>query len=89
MKTVEVFDVAFLAARSHLFSGSAVPQGLLLSLIIQLTGATLFGFIIAATRRIVQFIAPIQKVTITNLQVTKRSGRSLSWIFLAACPCTK
>lgn len=48
-------------------------QGLLLSLIIQLTGATLFGFIIAATRRIVQFIAPIQKVTITNLQVTARS----------------
>ncbi|CAM9289976.1 unnamed protein product, partial [Laminaria digitata] len=43
-------------------------KGLLLSLIIQLTGATLFGFIIAATRRIVQFIAPIQKVTITNLQ---------------------
>lgn len=37
---------------------------------IQLTGATLFGFIIAATRRIVQFIAPIQKVTTTNLQVT-------------------
>ncbi|CAM9253169.1 unnamed protein product [Ectocarpus sp. 4 AP-2014] len=35
---------------------------------IQLTGATLFGFIIAATRRIVQFIAPIQKVTTTNLQ---------------------
>eukprot|EP00752_Nemacystus_decipiens_P013801 g12253.t1 len=41
---------------------------LILSVCIQLTGATLFGFIIAATRRIVQFIAPIQKVTTTNLQ---------------------
>lgn len=44
-------------------------QGLILSVVIQLTGATLFGFIIAATRRIVQFIAPIQKATTTNLQV--------------------
>ncbi|CAM9133109.1 unnamed protein product [Scytosiphon promiscuus] len=41
---------------------------LVLSVCIQLTGATLFGFIIAATRRIVQFIAPIQKVTTNNLQ---------------------
>lgn len=45
-------------------------QALVLSVCIQLTGATLFGFIIAATRRIVQFIAPIQKVTTNNLQVT-------------------
>ena len=44
-------------------------QGLLLSVMIQLTGATLFGFIIAATRRIVQFIAPIQKATAANIQV--------------------
>lgn len=44
-------------------------QGLILSVIIQLTGATLFGFIIAATRRIVQFIAPIQKATAANIQV--------------------
>lgn len=86
MKTVETFDEAFFAAHSHFFSGSVgrfvlkpiLYQGLLLSLIIQLTGATLFGFIIAATRRIVQFIAPIQKVTITNLQVTKQGRRSLS-----------
>lgn len=50
---------------------TATLQALILSVCIQLTGATLFGFIIAATRRIVQFIAPIQKVTTTNLQVSQ------------------
>lgn len=39
-------------------------------------GATLFGFIIAATRRIVQFIAPIQKATTRNLQARTRTAIS-------------
>ncbi|CAM9091786.1 unnamed protein product [Chrysoparadoxa australica] len=41
---------------------------MLVCIFIQLVGATLFGFIIAATRRIVKYIAPIQKATHANLQ---------------------
>ncbi|CAN0221084.1 unnamed protein product, partial [Discosporangium mesarthrocarpum] len=42
---------------------------MILSVIIQLMGATLFGFIIAATRRIVQFIAPIQRSTHPTIEI--------------------
>lgn len=70
-------SLTFTLALVRKYRGSIrfVHQGLILSVCIQLTGATLFGFIIAATRRIVQFIAPIQKVTTTNLQV----GKPILW----------
>jgi hypothetical protein len=41
---------------------------MVLAIFIQLIGATLFGFIVAATRRIMQFIGPIEKANNRNLQ---------------------
>jgi hypothetical protein len=44
------------------------PLQMVLAIFIQLIGATLFGFIVAATRRIMQFIGPIEKANNRNLQ---------------------
>ena len=45
-------------------------QERILAIFIELVGATLFGFIIAATRRLVQFIHPIDKASVKNIHST-------------------
>jgi hypothetical protein len=51
---------------------------MVLAIFIQLIGATLFGFIVAATRRIMQFIGPIEKANNRNLQEIAVSDSPMS-----------
>jgi CRP-like cAMP-binding protein len=58
-------------------------QERILAIFIELVGATLFGFIIAATRRMVQFIHPIDKASVRNTsEISVSIFGSLHWLLL-------